>query len=45
MKSEHVGAQSGEQPVTVRVAARLRRFVDFVGAWGCWLIVPVVMEL
>ena len=43
MKSENVEAQSGELPGTVRVAARLRRFVDFVGAWGCWLIVPVVV--
>jgi TRAP-type mannitol/chloroaromatic compound transport system permease small subunit len=43
MKSEDVGTQSGEQPVTVRVAARLRRIVDVVGAWGCWLIVPVVV--
>jgi TRAP-type mannitol/chloroaromatic compound transport system permease small subunit len=29
-------------PFTVRVAARLRRFVDFVGAYGAWLIIPVV---
>jgi TRAP-type mannitol/chloroaromatic compound transport system permease small subunit len=29
-------------PHAVRVAARLRRFVDFVGACGAWLIVPVV---
>ena len=43
MKSEKVGAQSGKLPGTVRVAAHLRRFVDFVGAWGCWLIVPVVV--
>ena len=43
MNSEKVEAQSGELPGVVRVAARLRRFVDFVGAWGCWLIVPVVV--
>jgi len=43
MKSEDVGAQSGELPGAVRLAARLRRFVDLVGAWGCWLIVPVVV--
>lgn len=29
-------------PRAVRVADRLRRFVDFVGACGAWLIVPVV---
>lgn len=29
-------------PLTVRVADRLRRFVDIVGAWGAWLIIPVV---
>ena len=43
MKSEQAGARSGELPGTVRVAARLRRFVDFVGACGAWLIVPVVV--
>ena len=43
MKSEKIEARSGELPGTVRVAARLRRFVDVVGAWGCWLIVPVVV--
>lgn len=31
-----------ELPRTVRVAARLRRFVDVIGAFGAWLIVPVV---
>src|SRR5688572_32776054 len=43
MKAEDVEVQSGKLPGAVRVAARLRRFVDFVGAWGCWLIVPVVV--
>ena len=43
MKSEDIRVQSGEQPAAVRVAARMRRFVDIVGAWGCWLIVPVVV--
>ncbi len=43
MKSEDGEAQSGELPRTARVAARLRRFVDFVGACGAWLIVPVVV--
>jgi TRAP-type mannitol/chloroaromatic compound transport system permease small subunit len=31
-----------KRPGAVRVAERLRRFVDFVGACGAWLIVPVV---
>jgi TRAP-type mannitol/chloroaromatic compound transport system permease small subunit len=43
MKPEDVGVQSGEQPMAVRVAARLRRLVDTVGGWGAWLIVPVVV--
>jgi TRAP-type mannitol/chloroaromatic compound transport system permease small subunit len=30
-------------PKAVRLAERLRRFVDFVGHWGAWLIVPVVV--
>ena len=34
--------QSEELPVAVRVAARMRKFVDVVGAWGAWLIIPVV---
>ena len=34
--------QGPESPRTVRVAAGLRRFVDFVGGWGAWLIIPVV---
>jgi len=32
-----------DQPLAVRVAARLRRFVDVVGACGAWLIIPVVV--
>jgi TRAP-type mannitol/chloroaromatic compound transport system permease small subunit len=43
MKSEEVGAQGDGLPGAVRVAARLRQFVDFVGACGAWLIVPVVV--
>jgi TRAP-type mannitol/chloroaromatic compound transport system permease small subunit len=30
-------------PASVRVAERLRRFVEFVGRWGAWLILPVVV--
>jgi TRAP-type mannitol/chloroaromatic compound transport system permease small subunit len=29
-------------PWSVRIAERLRRFVEFVGRWGSWLILPVV---
>ncbi len=43
MQAEASGTQSGELPCAVRVAARLRRFVDFVGAFGAWLIVPVLV--
>jgi TRAP-type mannitol/chloroaromatic compound transport system permease small subunit len=32
----------GELPLTVTIADRLRRMVDFIGRWGSWLIVPVV---
>ena len=42
MKTEERWTQDGELPLAVRVAARLRRFVDVVGAFGAWLIVPVV---
>jgi len=30
-------------PPTVRVAERLRRVVDFIGRWGAWLSIPVVL--
>src|ERR671915_564149 len=30
-------------PNTVRIAERLRRLVDFVGRWGAWLVLPVVI--
>jgi len=29
-------------PASVRIAERLRRFVESVGRWGSWLILPVV---
>ncbi len=32
-----------EIPHAVRLAERLRQLVDFVGGWGAWLIVPVVV--
>ena len=34
---------AGEKPAAIRVADRLRRFVDAVGSFGAWLIVPVVV--
>jgi len=34
---------SGELPKAVRVADRLRRIVDFVGRWGAWLSLPVII--
>jgi TRAP-type mannitol/chloroaromatic compound transport system permease small subunit len=34
---------SDPQPLAVRVAERLRRLVDFIGRWGAWLVVPVVV--
>ncbi|HEU4352291.1 MAG TPA: TRAP transporter small permease subunit [Burkholderiales bacterium] len=30
-------------PLQVRVAGGLRRVVDFIGRWGAWLILPVVI--
>jgi TRAP-type mannitol/chloroaromatic compound transport system permease small subunit len=35
--------QIGELPGSVRVADRLRRIVDFIGRWGAWLSLPVVV--
>ena len=43
MQTDHHGTSTGEMPRAVRVAAALRRFVDFVGTCGAWLIVPVVV--
>ena len=31
------------QPLALRISDRLRRFVDFVGRWGSWLVVPMVV--
>jgi len=38
-------APAGEAavPMAVTVADRLRRFVDWVGSWASWLIIPVVV--
>jgi TRAP-type mannitol/chloroaromatic compound transport system permease small subunit len=43
MQTDNPGRPVGELPRAVRIAARLRRFVDIVGACGAWLIVPVVV--
>lgn len=31
------------RPLALRVSDRLRRFVDFVGRWGSWFVVPMVL--
>jgi TRAP-type mannitol/chloroaromatic compound transport system permease small subunit len=36
-------ASAAETPHSVQFAERLRRVVDFVGRWGSWLILPVVL--
>jgi len=36
-------AVSAEMPRTVRLAERMRRVVDFIGRWGSWLSLPVVI--
>jgi TRAP-type mannitol/chloroaromatic compound transport system permease small subunit len=30
-------------PLAVRVAGRLRNLVDYIGRWGAWLVLPVVI--
>ena len=30
-------------PWQLRLSERLRRFVDFVGRWGAWLVLPMVL--
>jgi TRAP-type mannitol/chloroaromatic compound transport system permease small subunit len=32
-----------ERPPALRISDALRSFVDFVGRWGCWLIIPLVV--
>jgi TRAP-type mannitol/chloroaromatic compound transport system permease small subunit len=32
-----------EKPVSLKLSERLRRLVDFVGRWGSWCIVPLVL--
>ncbi len=35
-------ATAETMPWALRLSERLRRFVDFVGRWGSWLILPVI---
>jgi TRAP-type mannitol/chloroaromatic compound transport system permease small subunit len=34
---------AAERPPALRVSDALRSFVDFVGRWGAWLIIPLVV--
>jgi TRAP-type mannitol/chloroaromatic compound transport system permease small subunit len=36
-------AERHELPTAIRVSDGLRRFVDFVGSWGSWLILPLIV--
>ena len=36
-------AERHELPTAIRVSDALRNFVDFVGRWGSWLILPLVL--
>ena len=37
-------AFTGEaEPLVLRLSNRLRAFVDFVGRWGSWLVIPMVL--
>jgi len=40
---ERHDASAAETPVAINIAEVLRRFVDRVGRWGSWLILPVVL--
>jgi TRAP-type mannitol/chloroaromatic compound transport system permease small subunit len=35
--------EKSERPTALRVSDALRNFVDFVGRWGAWLIIPLVV--
>jgi len=41
--SSEVEKQAGEMPAAVRIAARMRRIVDFIGRYAAWLSIPVVV--
>jgi TRAP-type mannitol/chloroaromatic compound transport system permease small subunit len=35
--------EAAERPPALRISDALRSFVDFVGRWGAWLIIPLVI--
>jgi len=37
------GAERRELPTAIRISDGLRAFVDFVGKWACWLILPLIL--
>jgi TRAP-type mannitol/chloroaromatic compound transport system permease small subunit len=40
----HAAATSEEDaPFALRLSERLRAFVDFVGRWGSWLVMPMIL--
>ena len=41
--SESPAASAEAKPLALRVSDRLRAFVDFVGRWGSWLVIPMVL--
>lgn len=43
MAEESNAHEIGELPKAVRLADRMRRVVDFVGRWGAWLSLPVII--
>jgi len=42
-QTSQVAAVSAELPISVRLAERIRHVVDFIGRWGSWLSLPVVI--
>jgi TRAP-type mannitol/chloroaromatic compound transport system permease small subunit len=36
-------AERRELPIAIRISDGLRAFVDFVGRWACWLILPLIL--
>ena len=32
-----------ERPLALRLSEALRRGVDFIGGWGSWLVIPLVV--
>lgn len=42
-QTSQAAAVSAELPKSVRLAERIRHVVDFIGRWGSWLSLPVVI--